>query len=147
MALTSKQAAFAQTYLENGGNGSDAYRKIYNVGAGTKPATVNQCASRLLADPHVAARVAELKARQERVAQAAADISVEERVKTYAYLAHLAVQKGDISTAVRAQDSITKIAGLFSEARKNDRDPLTDLPRDVRDQLLALARAKQGQVH
>jgi phage terminase small subunit len=147
MTLTSKQAAFAQIYLENGGNGSDAYRKAYDVGPSTKPATVNQCASRLLADPHVAARVAELKARQARVAQAAADISVEERIRTYTQLARLAVAKGDIATAVRAQDSITRIAGLFSEDRRNARDPIADLPREVREQLLALARAKQEQVH
>jgi hypothetical protein len=72
---------------------------------------------------------------------------VEERIQTYSELARLAVQKGDIGTAVRAQDSITKIAGLFSEDRRNARDPIAELPRELRDQLLALARAKLDPVH
>ena len=141
LTLTPKQASFCHHYLECG-SAAEAYRRSYDA-ARMKPATVHESASRLLASPAVAARVRELQA----AAARAHEITLEERIQTYTRLAHLALERGDVATAVRAQDSITKIAGLFSEARKNERDPLTDLPREVRDALVALARAKQGQAH
>ena len=58
--LTAKQEAFALAYVETG-NGSEAYRRAYEVGADTKPETVWSEASRLLADPKVSARVKELQ--------------------------------------------------------------------------------------
>jgi hypothetical protein len=146
MTLTPKQEAFVRAYLE-GGNASAAYRAAYEVKPTTKPASVHQLASRLLARVEVRSRVEELRARQERVAQAAADITVEERVQTYTQLARLALERGDLGTAVRAQDSITRIAGLFAENRRNDRDAVAELPRELRDQLAALARAKLAGLH
>lgn len=60
MALTAKQEAFAQA-IANGKNQSDAYRSAFNVGAKTKPETVNQAASRIMADSNVTARVETLR--------------------------------------------------------------------------------------
>ncbi|WP_395448692.1 terminase small subunit [Aminobacter sp. UC22_36] len=58
--LTAKQEAFALAYVETG-NGSEAYRRAYEVRADTKPETIWSEASRLLANPTVAARVKELQ--------------------------------------------------------------------------------------
>lgn len=54
--LTAKQEAFCRAYIETG-NASEAYRRSYDVGADTKPETVWQEASRMMADPKVGARV------------------------------------------------------------------------------------------
>ena len=58
-ALTKKQETFALAYIK-GLNASGAYRLAY----GTKnmsPKTINECASRLLADRKVTARIDELR--------------------------------------------------------------------------------------
>lgn len=58
--LTAKQEAFALAYVETG-NASEAYRRSYDVGADTKPESVWQAASRVLADIKVSSRVKELQ--------------------------------------------------------------------------------------
>lgn len=58
--LTAKQEAFAVEYVRNGRNGSDAYRKAYQNKTTDKQ--VWEEASKLLANPKVAQRVAELTA-------------------------------------------------------------------------------------
>lgn len=60
MALTPKQEKFAQC-VADGMTQADAYRTAFDVGATTKPETVQANASRLMADSTVSARVAELK--------------------------------------------------------------------------------------
>lgn len=59
--LTTKQEKFAQA-VASGESQADAYRRAYNVRKGTKPETVWEQSSRLMADHKVAARVAELRA-------------------------------------------------------------------------------------
>ncbi len=59
-ALTPKQEAFAQAYVETG-NASEAYRRSYDASR-TKPYVVNVKASQLLADGRISVRVAELRA-------------------------------------------------------------------------------------
>jgi len=54
--LTPKQEAFAQVYVETG-NASEAYRQAYDVSDSTKPESVWQEASRVLADLKVSSRV------------------------------------------------------------------------------------------
>ncbi len=58
--LTPKQEKFAQLYVSLG-NASEAYRQSYDVDK-SKPETVTENASRLLADSNVLARVEEIKA-------------------------------------------------------------------------------------
>lgn len=58
--LTAKQEAFCLAYVETG-NASEAYRRSYEVGADTKPETVWNESSRLVRNPDVAARIAELR--------------------------------------------------------------------------------------
>lgn len=60
MALTAKQEAFAQC-VANGMTQSDAYRSAYDVSETILAKTVTEEASRLMSDPNVSARVAELK--------------------------------------------------------------------------------------
>lgn len=66
MKLTPKQEAFARVYVETS-NASEAYRQAYDVGKHTKPETIWEQASRILADCKVSARVMEMQqAAQER---------------------------------------------------------------------------------
>lgn len=57
--LTQKQETFCLAYIETG-NASEAYRRAYNT-AKMKPETINEAASRLIADYKVNARIAELR--------------------------------------------------------------------------------------
>ena len=59
--MTPKQERFAQA-VADGMSQADAYRVAFDVKATTKPETVQQSASRLMANPKVAARVKELQA-------------------------------------------------------------------------------------
>ena len=60
MSLTPKQEKFAQD-VASGKSQADAYRAAFNC-AKSKPETVIQSASRLMADPNISARVGQLKA-------------------------------------------------------------------------------------
>jgi phage terminase small subunit len=60
MALTPKQEAFAQA-VASGKSQADAYREAFNVKPNTKPETVWENASKLMADTKVSTRVAELR--------------------------------------------------------------------------------------
>ena len=57
--LTGKQEGFAQA-IADGMTQADAYRKCYAAGK-MKAETVTQCASRVMADRNVTARVAEIR--------------------------------------------------------------------------------------
>lgn len=58
--LTGKQEAFCQA-IAAGKSQSDAYRLAYAVRAGTSAGTIAASASRLMADPKIAARIAEIR--------------------------------------------------------------------------------------
>lgn len=60
--LTPKQEAFALAYVTLG-NASEAYRSAYNCKPDAKPAAITVEASKLLSNPNVALRVAELQER------------------------------------------------------------------------------------
>ena len=59
--LTEKQENFALEYVLNGGNATAAYRKCYDVGEGTREATVWNNAHVLLKHSEVSARVDEFR--------------------------------------------------------------------------------------
>ena len=67
MSLTAKQEAFALAVFK-GASGSDAYRAAYNT-KGMSPGAINVEASRLMANPKVALRLAELRAPVAKAAQ------------------------------------------------------------------------------
>jgi phage terminase small subunit len=60
MALTPKQESFCLAYMETG-NASEAYRRCYNASRSTAK-TITETACKLLAQPNISARIAELKA-------------------------------------------------------------------------------------
>jgi hypothetical protein len=58
--LTAKQEAFALAYVETG-NAAEAYRRAYDVKAATTHSSIYVAASRLMDNPKVMLRVAELQ--------------------------------------------------------------------------------------
>ena len=108
--LTPKQEAFAQAIV-SGMNQSDAYRAAYKVRPGTKPETVNQAASRIMADSNIAARVTALR---QPVIEAV-------RVTLAAHLTRLeelsmgAEQAGQFSAAINAEIARGKASGIYTE--------------------------------
>ena len=60
LKLTAKQETLCQLVALEGLDQSEAYRQAYDVSLDTLPATVWSEASRLVANPKVAARIAEL---------------------------------------------------------------------------------------
>lgn len=58
--MTPKQEAFCLSYVETG-DASEAYRRAYSTGK-MKPVTINREAKRLLDNPKIATRLAELHA-------------------------------------------------------------------------------------
>lgn len=61
MPLTPKREKFAQC-IADGMSQADAYRASYNVKPNTKPESVHQLASALMANINISSRVAELRA-------------------------------------------------------------------------------------
>lgn len=81
LTLTPKQERFARAYIETG-NASEAYRRSYNVKTTTKPERVHSDACKVLANPKVAQRVAELQAHHAK----RHDITVDKIVRELALL-------------------------------------------------------------
>ncbi len=61
--LTPKQRKFAEEYV-NTGNGSEAYRRAYDVRPNTSIDTIKVSASELLANPNIALTIAKLQEKQ-----------------------------------------------------------------------------------
>ena len=94
--LTPKQEAFAQA-VASGLTQSDAYRKSYKNNPSTKMETINQAASRLMADSNISARVDELR---EQLSDKAL-WSREESVKTLLNVINDPDKKTDVIAAVK----------------------------------------------
>lgn len=84
--LTPKQERFAQC-IADGMSQADAYRASYKVRQGTKPETIQQGASRLMANSNVSARVAELQ-------QKLTEVSVWRREDSVRVLAGIVGEEG-----------------------------------------------------
>lgn len=106
--LTPKQEVFAQSIV-SGMNQSDAYRSAYRVRSGTKPETVNQAASRIMADSNVTARVAELRVPIAKKAQ----MTLESHLDDLKGLRNMAVKKEQYSAAISAEIARGKASGLY----------------------------------
>lgn len=105
---TQNKEIFAQKYVELG-NGSDAYRAAYSC-ENSKPETIHSEASRLKADPKVAARILEL---QEEL-RAELNVTVESIVEELedARIHALKDDKG-AAAAVSASMGKAKVCGLL----------------------------------
>ena len=78
--LTDKEEIFCQAYYENGGNATAAYL-VMVPNSKAKPTSINEMASRMLADVKISSRIAELKAQAAVVAAAKFNITVEQRLR------------------------------------------------------------------
>lgn len=108
--LTPKQEAFAQA-VASGKSQSDAYRVAYTVRESTKPDTVNQSASRIMADPKVSARVEQLR---QPIAEAA-QITLASHLERLRALSAAAEAGNQYSAAIAAEVARGKASGLYIE--------------------------------
>jgi len=124
MALTPKQEAFAQAIV-TGISQSDAYRLAYKVGPKTKPESVNQNASRIMANVNVMSRVAELR---EQVAKKA-QITLESHLDDLMRLRNMAAKEKQYSAAIAAEIARGKASGVHVE--KTQADVAVTFPRVI----------------
>lgn len=110
MALTPQREIFVQSVVK-GLNQSDAYRVAFKVNKKTKPESVNQAASKLMADPNVASRVAEMRAPV--VAQV--QITLENHLARLEHLSQVAEATNQFGAAITAETNRGKASGLYVE--------------------------------
>lgn len=109
MKLTPKQEDFAQA-VASGKTQSDAYRSAYGAEK-TKAASVQQSASRVMANVKVSSRVAELREPAVKKAQ----MTLESHLDDLKGLRNMAVKKEQFSAAIAAEVARGKASGLYVE--------------------------------
>jgi hypothetical protein len=109
MTLTSKQEKFSQC-IADGMTQADAYRTAYDA-AKMKDATIHVQASKMLADPKIATRVAELRSKLAKKALWTREMSVKALMTAY--------QGGNGSVKVAAVKELNAMHG-YSEPMKID---------------------------
>lgn len=110
MTLTVKQEAFAQA-VASGMSQSDAYRASFKVRPMTKPESVNQSASAMMANVNVSSRVAELR----KPVVEAAQITLKGHLERLSTLSAAAEASGQMSAAIAAEVARGKASGLYVE--------------------------------
>jgi len=110
MSLTPKQEAFAIS-VASGKTQADAYREAFSVKPTTKPASVLQLASRLMAKVNIRSRVDELK----KPIIEASGITLESHLARLAHLSKKAEEAENYGPAVTAETNRGKVAGLYTE--------------------------------
>ena len=105
--LTPKQEAFAQA-VASGKTQADAYRFAFDA-TRMKPETIQQAASRLMANSKVSARVDELR----KPVVEAAQLTLEAHLKRLSELSRKAEDEGKYSAAVAAEVARGKASGLY----------------------------------
>ncbi|WOB24758.1 MULTISPECIES: terminase small subunit [Xanthomonas] len=116
-ALTPKQEAFCQRYLETG-NASQAYRLSYDAG-GMKTESIHRKAKELLDNGKIAARLTELRGKAEQahaVTMASLMAELEEA-------RGVARRKEQATAMVQATMGKAKLAGLDRDAALDDTPP------------------------
>lgn len=109
MKLTAKQEAFCLAYIETN-NASEAYRQAYSSSK-MKPESVNESASRLMADVKITARLEQLRA----PVRERAKITLESHLERLNHLSLMAEQAEQYGAAIKAEESRGKVAGLYVE--------------------------------
>jgi hypothetical protein len=110
--LTQRQEAFCLAFIETG-NASESYRRAYKPKRSSAK-TVNEEASRLLADPKVSTRVAELR----EGAAKNAGLTLEVHLSKLAELRDMAVTAEEFDAAIRAEKHRGEAAGLYPDRGK-----------------------------
>jgi hypothetical protein len=133
--LTPKKLHFARC-VASGMTQSDAYRESFNVKTLTKPESVHQSASRLIADPNVASRVRHLIGLRE---QAVAASAVTDRERVLVKLrGWMDEAEPSDSVKVRAAELLGKSANLFqNEITVTQRKSSDGLAAEIEAMLLA----------
>lgn len=108
--LTPKREAFAQA-VASGMSASDAYRSAFTVKPATKPESVNQNASRLMADVNITSRVEQLRAPVVEAAQ----ITLASHLERLRALSEAAEAGNQYSAAITAEVARGKASGLYVE--------------------------------
>ncbi len=126
MPLTPKQEAFAQAIVA-GVSQSDAYRAAYKVRPNTKPESVNQNASRIMANVNIMSRVAELR---EPVAKNA-QITLESHLEDLKRLRNMAAKSNQWSAAISAEIARGKASGVHAKTDGAGDSNKDDLLREI----------------
>ncbi len=100
--------------VASGMNYSDAYRIAVKVRPTTKPETVNQEASKIMARPHVRTRVGELR---KPIAEKAM-ITLESHMERLKELAQIALDNGQVAAAIKAEELRGKASGIYVEKKQ-----------------------------
>jgi phage terminase small subunit len=108
--LTSKQEAFAIA-VASGMTQADAYREAFTVKLTTKPESVLQLASRLMAKVNIRSRVDELK----KPIIEAAGITLESHLARLEHLGKKAEDAESFTAAISAEVARGKVAQLYTE--------------------------------
>lgn len=108
--LTPKQEAFAQA-VASGKTHTEAYRLAYSVSPNSKPESVNQSASRIMANLNVASRVSELRIPVVEAAQ----ITLASHLERLKALSKAAEEGNQYSAAIAAEVARGKASGLYVE--------------------------------
>lgn len=107
--LTEKQEAFCIAYVQSG-DASAAYRAA-GYSPRMRPKTVNEEACRLLKNPKVTARLAELRAPAAELAQ----VNLRSHLADLLWLREQAASQRKYSAAVQAEIARGRVAGLYVE--------------------------------
>lgn len=108
--LTGQQEIFAREFVRFG-VGAVAYRKAFRVRETTKPDSVYQAASKLLADPKIASRVEALREQAAKRAGVTRETMLLEMSENRA----LAIDDRQYGVAQSASRDRAKVAGLMSD--------------------------------
>ena len=110
--LTPKQDDFCHKFLELK-SASAAYRASYNA-ANSKPETVHRCATDLLNNPKIAARLDELRAGATKYTE----ITLEEGSTALRTALEMALESGQSSAATQAAMGLGKLGGLVTDRQR-----------------------------
>lgn len=134
--LTAKQEKFAQVYVETS-NASEAYRQSYNVKPDTKPESVWQAASTILADIKVSSRVLELQEEHRKRHNVTVDTLTAELDEDR----KLARKVEQPSAAISAVMGKAKLHGLITDKRDHISSDGSMTPRETTPKDIAKAVA------
>ena len=120
--LTPQQEKFAQLVVE-GHNQSDAYRGSYKAGR-MNARTINEEASRMMANPDIAARVESLRKPIVEAVAIAGRMTLESHIAELERLKELALEAGKFEAAIGAEVHRGKAVGLYVTKTEDVTDPM-----------------------
>ncbi len=134
--LTYRREKFAQGVVK-GLNQSDAYRAAYKA-ANSKPESIHQLASRLMANLKVQSRIQELRD----VVAVRVDMSVHAHVARLANIRDAAHEAGDFGPATRAEIAIGQVAGHYIQKVEVTNTTFAQYSPEQKEEMLAFLKAE-----